>query len=214
MVSIAKVIVDVPTMQTNKPYDYRIPEEFEQDIVRGMRVAVPFGKGTRQVQGFVVEITHSTDYEGELKPIVGLMDLTAVLDEEMLLLGKAMASKTYAFQITCYQTMLPAILKAKYEKRIRLIDEIPEELFFELFKGKNEISWDEAEERAILPQLIELKKKEAVEVIYEVKNQAKTKKKRTIQASLSFEQLEDEKIALGKRGPKKTIAFRCSTVAK
>lgn len=205
MVSIAKVIVDVPTMQTNRLYDYRIPEEFEQNIVQGMRVAVPFGKGARQVQGFVVEITHSTDYEGELKPIVGLMDLTAVLDEEMLLLGKAMAHKTYAFQITCYQTMLPAILKAKYEKKIRLIDEIPEDLFFELFKGKNEISWDEAEERAILPQLIDLKKKEAVEVVYEVKNQAKTKKKRMLQANLSFEQLEDEKIALGKRGPKQRL---------
>lgn len=205
MVSIAKVIVDVPTMQTNRLYDYRIPEEFEQNIVQGMRVAVPFGKGARQVQGFVVEITHSTDYEGELKPIVGLMDLTAVLDEEMLLLGKAMAHKTYAFQITCYQTMLPAILKAKYEKKIRLIDEIPEDLFFELFKGKNEISWDEAEERAILPQLIDLKKKEAVEVVYEVKNQAKTKKKRMLQANLSFEQLEDEKISLGKRGPKQRL---------
>ena len=205
MVSIAKVIVDVPTMQTNKPYDYRIPPEFEQDIVQGMRVAVPFGQGTRQVQGFVVEITHSTDYEGELKPIVGLMDLTAVLDEEMLLLGKEMARKTYAFQITCYQTMLPAILKAKYEKKIRLTDEIPEDLFFELFKGKNEIKWEEAEERAILPQLIELKKKDAVEVMYEVKNQAKTKKKRMVRANLSFEQFEDEKQTLGKRGPKQHL---------
>lgn len=205
MVSIAKVIVDVPTMQTNKPYDYRIPPEFEQDIVQGMRVAVPFGQGTRQVQGFVVEITHSTDYEGELKPIVGLMDLTAVLDEEMLLLGKEMARKTYAFQITCYQTMLPAILKAKYGKTIRLIDEISEDLFFDLFKGKNEIKWEEAEERAILPQLIELKKKDAVEVIYEVKNQAKTKKKRMVRANLSFEQFEDEKLTLGKRGPKQHL---------
>ncbi|MER2225660.1 MAG: primosomal protein N' [Carnobacterium sp.] len=205
MVSIAKVIVDVPTMQTNKPYDYRIPSEFEQDIVQGMRVAVPFGQGTRQVQGFVVDITHSTDYEGELKPIVGLMDLTAVLDKEMLLLGKEMARKTYAFQITCYQTMLPAILKAKYEKKIRLIDEISEDLFFELFKGKNEIKWEEAEERAILPQLIELKKKDAVEVIYEVKNQAKTKKKRMVRANLSFEQFEDEKLTLGKRGPKQRL---------
>ncbi|WP_407370471.1 primosomal protein N' [Carnobacterium sp.] len=205
MVSIAKVIVDVPTMQTNKPYDYRIPSEFKQDIVQGMRVAVPFGQGTRQVQGFVVEITHSTDYEGELKPIVGLMDLTAVLDEEMLLLGKEMARKTYAFQITCYQTMLPAILKAKYEKKIRLTDEISEDLFFELFKGKNEIKWEEAEDRGILPQLIELKKKDAVEVMYEVKNQAKTKKKRMVQASLSFEQFEDEKQTLGKRGPKQRL---------
>ncbi len=205
MVSIAKVIVDIPTMQTNKPYDYRIPDEFEQDVVRGMRVVVPFGLGARKVQGFVVEITHSTDYEGELKSIVGLMDLTAVLNQEMLLLGKEMARKTYAFQITCYQTMLPAILKAKYEKKIRLIDEIPEDLFFELFKGKNEINWDEAESRAILPQLIDLKKKDAVEVVYEVKNQAKTKKKRVLQANLSFEQLEDEKISLGKRGPKQRL---------
>ena len=60
MVSIAKVIVDVPTMQTNKPYDYLIPNEFDEQIMPGMRVEVPFGKGARKVQGFVVEIKNTS----------------------------------------------------------------------------------------------------------------------------------------------------------
>lgn len=130
MVSIAKVIVDVPTMQTNQPYDYGVPSEFEKQLTRGMRVEVPFGKGGRRVQGFVVAIVHSTDYTGELKYIANLMDLNPVLNDEMLALGQEMARTTFAFQITCLQTMLPSVMRAKYEKKIRLIDEIPEELFF------------------------------------------------------------------------------------
>ena len=48
---IAKVIVDVPLMQTDKPYSYQIPLEFEDMVEAGMRVHVPFGKGNRLIQG-------------------------------------------------------------------------------------------------------------------------------------------------------------------
>ena len=34
---IAKVIVDVPLMQTDKPYSYQIPSEFEDMVEAGMR---------------------------------------------------------------------------------------------------------------------------------------------------------------------------------
>lgn len=205
MVSIAKVIVDVPTMQTNQPYDYGIPPEFVETLMKGMRVEVPFGRGGRRVQGFVVDIVHSTDYTGELKYIVSLMDLNPVLNEEMLALGKEMAETTFAFQITCLQTMLPSVMRAKYEKKIRLIDEVSESIFTSIFKGRNEISWEEAEERELLPKLMELKKHETVEVVYEVKDKARTKKKRMIKRLLSFEQLEEAKIGLGKRAPKQQI---------
>ena len=50
---IAKVIVDVPLMQTDKPYSYQIPSEFEDMVEAGMRVHVPFGKGNRLIQGIV-----------------------------------------------------------------------------------------------------------------------------------------------------------------
>lgn len=198
----AKVIVDVPTMQTNQPYDYYIPTAYQDQIVPGMRVEVPFGKGSRKVQGFVVDIVDQPAFEGELKKITDVMDLYPVLNEELLQLGKEMADKTFSFQITCYQTMLPAALKSTYEKKIRLIDEIPEDQFFDLFKGKNEISWQEAEDRGVLPKMAELKKKEAVETVYIVKDKVNKKKIRKIEPRLSFEQLEEEKAGLRKTAKK------------
>ena len=46
-VQIAKVIVDVPLMQTDKPYSYAVPKEFSTMLEIGMRVHVPFGKANR-----------------------------------------------------------------------------------------------------------------------------------------------------------------------
>lgn len=201
----ANVIVDVPTMQTNQPYDYRIPKVFNKQIVPGMRVEVPFGKGSRKVQGFVVSISEKPSFEGDIKPISDVMDLYPVLNEELLQLGKEMAARTFSFQITCYQTMLPAALKSKYEKKIRLIDEIPEAMFFDLFKGKREISWEEAVERNSLPQLAELKKRECVETVYVVKDKVNKKKIRKVSSLLSFEETEEEKAALRKTAKKQKL---------
>jgi len=46
----ARIIVDVPLMQTDKPFSYAIPTELQEMIEPGMRVHVPFGKGNRLVQ--------------------------------------------------------------------------------------------------------------------------------------------------------------------
>ena len=54
MVLVAQIIVDVPLMQTDRPYSYLIPEAMQGQIAIGMRVHVPFGKGNRLLQGFVI----------------------------------------------------------------------------------------------------------------------------------------------------------------
>ena len=72
----AQVIVDVPVKQVNRPFDYRIPTIFEGEIEVGMRVVVPFAG--RSVQGFVVSIRPTSDFDGELKEIERLMDLEPV----------------------------------------------------------------------------------------------------------------------------------------
>lgn len=41
---IAKVIVDLPLMQTDKPFSYAISKEFQSLIELGMRVHVPLGQ--------------------------------------------------------------------------------------------------------------------------------------------------------------------------
>lgn len=197
MAEIAQIIVDVPTMQTNRPYTYRVPEEWQHQIKTGMRVIVPFGNGHRKVDGFVVELDEDTDYDGTLKNIESVMDLTPVLNDELLALSDWMADKTFAFQITCLQTMLPAMLKAKTHKFLRLIDEIDEPDFSELFQGLDEIEFQpEKLDKSKLSRLMKLKRAEKIEVVYRISDRAKPKTALGIVPALTFEQYEEQRSML------------------
>lgn len=41
MTKIAQVIVDVPLMQTDKPFSYLVPEDMQNQVMLGSRVHVP-----------------------------------------------------------------------------------------------------------------------------------------------------------------------------
>ena len=58
---IAKVIVDVPLMQTDKPFSYTVPESLVAFLEVGMRVHVPFGVANRLLQGIVVDFSDDSD---------------------------------------------------------------------------------------------------------------------------------------------------------
>jgi len=117
---IAEVIVDLPTQQTNKPFDYLIPKAWQDVICPGMRVAVPFGP--RKLMGFVSKIKETSEFK-QLKPIDRIMDKEPVLNEELLLLGEWLAKETICFKISAYQAMLPAALKGKYQKSKSAVDD-------------------------------------------------------------------------------------------
>lgn len=193
---LAEVIVDVPTLQTNQPYTYHVPEKFQQFIEAGMRVVVPFGRGSRKVQGFVVAVQREADTSRELKHIDSLMDSKPVLNRELIELGEKMAYLTYSFRIKCYQTMLPAVLKARYTKIIQLVDEVGEDILYDVFNGKDTLSWEEAEQKDQLETIFELEKEEKVEITYEVNDRTTVKSMRMVRPLYSFEQLEEEKEAL------------------
>ncbi|MDT2153776.1 primosomal protein N' [Enterococcus faecalis] len=208
MQKVAKVIVDVPTMQTDQPFTYLVPENLNEQLAVGMRVEVPFGNGNRHVQGFVLAIepmaaTVLDETNVQLKELVAVLDLKPVLNTEMLALADYMKEKTFAFKITCLQTMLPSVMRADYQKYIYLTDELSEELQDQLFYGLEEISWDQAQERRLLPQLMALRKQQKVDIRYEVTTRNKVKMVRFIQAAKEFEQLEEIRLGLRKGAKKK-----------
>ncbi len=208
MQKVAKVIVDVPTMQTDQPFTYLVPENLNEQLAVGMRVEVPFGNGNRHVQGFVLAIepmaaTVLDETNVQLKELVAVLDLKPVLNTEMLALADYMKEKTFAFKITCLQTMLPSVMRADYQKYIYLTDELSEELQDQLFYGLEEISWDQAQERGLLPQLMALRKQQKVDIRYEVTTRNKVKMVRFIQATKEFEQLEEIRLGLRKGAKKK-----------
>ncbi|WP_303975097.1 primosomal protein N' [Streptococcus merionis] len=120
MVRIAKLIVDVPLMQTDQPYSYRVPTEFEDLIEAGMRVHVPFGKGNRLVQGIVIEIeAGSVPNQVGLKDIVEVLDVRPVLNKEQLALADQMRETVFSYKISILKAMLPNLLNSSYDKYLR-----------------------------------------------------------------------------------------------
>ena len=113
-VQIAKVIVDVPLMQTDKPYSYAVPKEFSTMLEIGMRVHVPFGKANRLIQGIVVELAEETTTE--LKEIVEVLDFTPVLNEEQLWLAEELRKSVFSYKISILKAMLPGFLNSSYDK--------------------------------------------------------------------------------------------------
>ena len=111
---LAKVIVDVPLMQTDKPYSYTVPKEFSTMLEVGMRVHVPFGKANRLIQGIVVELTEETT--PELKEIAEVLDFTPVLNEEQLWLAEELRKSVFSYKISILKAMLPGFLNSSYDK--------------------------------------------------------------------------------------------------
>ncbi|MBD5069822.1 MAG: primosomal protein N' [Lactobacillus sp.] len=179
MAEYAQVIVDVPTMQTNRPYTYKIPTKLQSQLECGMRVIVPFGKGERKIQGFVVGFATKEELVEniEIKEIISTMDLAPVLAKEGLLLADWLAQKTFSFKISCLQAMLPNVMRASYTKKLRVLS--PELLSDEVklfFAGQAEVEFNEEQlSTKLLRELTLLRKKDALEVIYQVNDRAKPK---------------------------------------
>lgn len=131
---IAKVIVDVPSRQTDRPFDYLVPFEMETWIEVGSRVGVPFGG--RVLQGFVVGLAGEADIDPKrLKAVSELLDPMPPLLPDLVELAKWLSDKYCCSWTTALQAMVPGALKGKAERVIELGEtseedeqELPDEL--------------------------------------------------------------------------------------
>lgn len=106
---IIGVLVELSNKNIDRVFDYSVPDCFLDKIKLGIRVKVPFGK--MELEGFVVEVKDSSDIE--VKDILDVIDDEAILNSELLELGKKIQEDTLSTLISCYQIMLPKALKAK-----------------------------------------------------------------------------------------------------
>ncbi|ATH72144.1 MULTISPECIES: primosomal protein N' [Bacillus] len=198
---IAEVIVDVTTKAIDRPFDYRVPDRFKGLVKAGMRVVVPFGP--RKIQGFVTKIKEETDVQsGNIKDIVDLFDLSPVLTDELLELSHWLTEKTLSYHITALQSMLPAAMKAKYEKEIQVLsaEELPQSLK-ELFGQQESILYADIPPEQLKPIQKHVQKGH-LEVRYHVSQKSGKKKVRTLQVAVTKEKLEEKQKQLKKNAVK------------
>ena len=158
MTRIAQVIVDVPLMQTDKPFSYLVPEDMQIQVMLGSRVYVPFGRGNRLLQGFVVGFSESLDSDSsELKAICEVLDFEPVLNEEQLALADQMRHTVFSYKISILKSMIPNLLNSTYDKRLMPTETLSDEERLALFGDKDSrlhsnLSEEEAKKVARLVQ--------------------------------------------------------------
>jgi primosomal protein N' (replication factor Y) len=145
---IAQVIVDVPARETDRPFDYVVPEHLQAWTEIGSRVAVPFGG--RLLQGFVVGFSREAEVDpGRLKEVAEVLDALPPLTPELIELGKWMSKRWICPLAVSLQAMLPAALKGRSEKYIALapqaekpenLDQREEEMW-RLFESGAAVKW-------------------------------------------------------------------------
>ena len=113
----AEIIIDITNENVDKIFHYAIPENIKEKICLGMRVFVPFGKGNRIREGYIIGFTDNTDIDEKyIKNIYSLPDEYAIFNDNMIELAKFMSDKYYCSLSECLQCIMPKIIKDKTNK--------------------------------------------------------------------------------------------------
>lgn len=179
---IAEVIVDVAAYPIDRPFDYVIPSHLKGIVEPGIRVKVPFG--ARKVLGYVTALKDDSSVdEQKLKEISELIDIEPVFSNELLQLAKWLSKETLAFEIDALQVMLPAAMRAKYEKSVTVLhpERIEHDEFNTFLAGRTKFLLEEVKRADFLRLIRQLVEEETVIVDTEIAQQTKVKKERCIQ---------------------------------
>ena len=191
--AIAKIIVDVPLMQTDQPYSYKVPEEFVDMLEVGMRVHVPFGKANRLIQGIVLGMEQESDVDvadEDLKEIAEVLDFSPVLTEEQLWLAEELRKSVFSYKISILKAMLPGFLNSSYDKILYPLEGLSQEDKERLFGSQESLAFSslDLEKQA---EMMRLTRKGLLKLEYQAIDQKKVKTQSWIQVNLDkLEQLE------------------------
>ena len=199
--AIAKIIVDVLLMQTDQPYSYKVPEEFEEMLEVGMRVHVPFGKANRLIQGIVLGMESQSDADvadEDLKEIAEVLDFSPVLTEEQLWLAEELRKSVFSYKISILKAMLPGFLNSSYDKILYPLEGLSQEERGRLFGSQESLAFSslDLEKQA---EMMRLTRKGLLKLEYQAVDQKKVKTQSWVEVNLD----KLEKLEISKRAKKK-----------
>jgi len=117
----ARVIVDITHEKLDKVFEYSIPVELEGVLQVGVEVIVPFGKGNRETNGYVIGITDTCEYDAEkVKPILRLAEKRMAIEGKLVALAAWMKEHYGGTMIQSLKTVLP-IKKEEQQKMKRYV---------------------------------------------------------------------------------------------
>ncbi len=130
----AKIIVDIANSNVDRLFTYSIPNEL--DVRPGHRVLVPFGRGNKPTEGFVIEVCPEYETDFPVKPLIRTMEPYTCLLEDQLELAKWIQKAYHCTLCDALRLMIPAQLRGSRvkEKTVRTV-RIAEGLDAEAFRA-------------------------------------------------------------------------------
>ncbi len=140
--SYADIIIDISHENLDKTYQYAIPEEMSDQAVIGALVVVPFGKGNRQINGYILELSSEPKLKAELiKPITRVVTDAPMIESHLIALAYWIKETFGGTMNDALKTVIPVrkAVKIKEQRSIQLAigSEQANQLYYEYQRKNN-----------------------------------------------------------------------------
>ncbi|WZL74783.1 primosomal protein N' [Clostridiaceae bacterium 35-E11] len=123
--NFAKIIVNNKSSKTDIEYTYGISQKHKDEIKIGSRVIIPFGKGNKLIEGYVVDIIDSIHIDvSRVKYIQQIVHEDTALSQELIDLCRWMKEAYMCKFIDAIQCVMPTGTSLKLHKIIALHDNV------------------------------------------------------------------------------------------
>lgn len=138
----ADIIIDISNENLDKTYQYAIPEEYVLQAAIGALVVVPFGKGNRFINGYIVGLSTEPKIDAErIKPISKVVTEAPAIESHLIYLAYWIKETFGGTMNDSLKTVIPVrkAVKIKEQKSIQLaVDkEKANQLYFEYQRKNN-----------------------------------------------------------------------------
>lgn len=136
----ASIIISISHSDIDRIFHYKIPENLKDKISLGTRVIVPFGKGNKSIEGYVVGFSEVADVDEKyIKPILNVCEDYSLISEKRIELAMWMREKYYTTLSSCIQCIIPKVVKDKKFALVTLEDEVDENEVAKILKKDTKI---------------------------------------------------------------------------
>ena len=131
----ANIIVNISHENLDKTFQYTVPSHLEGTVSVGDYVTIPFGKGNREINGYILELTDTPEFDpAKQKEILSVVRDADLVETKLLKLASWMKEEYGSTMITALKTVLPIKKKVKKQERKRVVLTMEREEAYDLLR--------------------------------------------------------------------------------
>lgn len=120
--SYADIIIDISHENLDKTYQYAIPKEYSSSAIIGALVVVPFGRGDRKINGYIVGLSDEPKIDIEkIKPINHVVEGAPVIESHLIYLANWIKETFGGTMNDALKTVMPVKKAVKIKEKRRIV---------------------------------------------------------------------------------------------